>query len=219
MLSVLLIVLSSLSFAETKLMVPMSIQRIPVEVNPLSMPTASQYKELQKKFDRGRTVEVEELKGTYSGRCFFFDSPSRAVATALVADTDHFTRTNGPAFKGADYRHITPLFDVYARATKFDAISASDNDDNQRLLRSVRDLNAFPVRSNDELVVQGYRTTDLESRVYRLRKSDGYIVLKLECAEHDYCSNFSGWTSNKFLAYEGEPIAYCYYFRKSAFTK
>jgi hypothetical protein len=188
----------------------MSLNSIPIETNPLSLPSHTQYKALERKFTGGRTVEIGELKGWYTGRCFFADAPSRAVATLLAADSETFRNTNGPAFASAEYRHITPLVDTTAVATKFD----SAPNDIAPVLKKSRALNAFPVRQNDEMVVQGYRTRELESRVYRLRKSGGYLTLKLECAEHSYCSNFSGWISNKFLAYEGEAVAYCYYFKK-----
>ncbi len=206
----LLLMFSFFTLAETKMLVPQSFSPIAIDVNPLRLPSQSPFKALEKKFDRGRTVEIGELKGWYAGRCFYVDTPSHAVATLLAADADPLTLTNGPAFSAPEYRHITPLVDTTASATKFD----KGRIDVTTILKKSRPLNAFPIRQHDEMIVQGYRTRDLESRVYRLRKSEGYLILRLECAEVHYCSNYSGWISNRFLAYEGEAVAYCYYFKK-----
>lgn len=201
--------------AEVKMLVPQSLQRIPVTTNPLSLPASSQYRTLESKFGSAKAVLIDNLKGWYSGRCFFKDSPSKAVATLLVADQASASKVNGPAFSDAEYRHVTPLVDLSARADQFDAPTSSLRTSVNNALSSSRELNAYPVQSNGAMVVAGHRTTKLESRVYRLRQEGRFTILKVECAENNYCTNFSGWGHNKFLEYEGQAVAYCYYFKKA----
>lgn len=207
------VTLPSIAFAEIKMLIPQSLQPIPVTTNPLSLPANSQYLTLENKFSSAKALSIEELKGSYSGRCFFKDSPSKAVATLLVADTDSSSSSSGPAFRGAEYRHVTPLVETNGAADAFDTLDSNKRSKVDRLLATSRELNAYPVRSNGELVVAGHRTEKLQSRVYRIRKSGKFNVLKLECAEPSYCSNLAHG-KNHFLAYEGEALAYCYYFQR-----
>ncbi|RYZ75172.1 MAG: hypothetical protein EOP05_08495 [Proteobacteria bacterium] len=208
------LVLAATAHAENRMLVPQSLQRIPVTTNPLSLPASSQYQTLAKNFSNARGTRIEDLKGWYTGRCYFKDSPSKAVATLLISDQDSHTKTNGPAFQGSEYRHVTPFVNTDSKADKFDSLDGPELSSIQLALKTARDLNAYPVNSNEELVITGHRTTDLESRAYRIRKAGKYFVLKLECAENNYCTNISSWTNNRFLAYEGEAVAYCYYFNK-----
>jgi hypothetical protein len=212
--SVLASTVTTKSLAENRMMVPESLQRIPVTTNPVSLPTNTQHQILAQKFSSGRSVVIEDLKGWYTGRCYYKDSPSTAVATLLVADQDPLLKTNGPAFNSSELRHLTPIVNTVGKPDKFDSLDAAELASINAVLKTSRDLNAYPVRSNDELVVAGHRTTDLESRAYRFRKSGKFFLLKLECAENNYCTNFNGWTNNRFLAYEGEAVAYCYYFTR-----
>lgn len=209
-----LVILTSVAQAENRMLVPQSLQRIPVTTNPLSLPSNSQYQTLARNYSSARGARIEDVKGWYTGRCFFKDSPSTAIATLLIADQSTLTKTNGPAFQGSEYRHITPFVNTDGKSDKFDHLDQQELKSIYLALTTARELNAYPVNSNEELLVTGHRTTDLESRAYRIRKSGKYFVLKLECAENNYCTNINAWTNNRFLAYEGEAVAYCYYFQK-----
>ena len=199
--------------AENKMLVPQSLQRIPVTTNPLSLPSKTQYQTLASHFSSARGLSLSDVNGWISGRCYFKDSPSQAVPTLLIADSTAHSKTDGPVFNDSDFRHITPIVNTEGKAEKFDELDAAELKSIRQALPAARISNAFPVRSNEELVITGHRTTDLESRAYRLRKHGRFILLKLECAENSYCTNINSWTNNRFLAYEGEAVAYCYYFK------
>lgn len=199
--------------AENKLLVPQSLQTIPVTTNPLSLPSNTQYQTLARHFSSARGVAISDVQGWTSGRCYFKDSPSVAVPGLLISDAVPHAKTDGPVFNVSDFRHITPVVNVEAKADKFDELDAREIASINLALKTTRTANSYPVNSNDELVVAGHRTTDLESRSYRIRKHRKYLMLKLECAEHNYCTNINSWSNNRFLAYEGEAVAYCYYFK------
>lgn len=200
--------------AAIRMMVTQSFQRTPVDPDPTHLPNRTQYMILESKYESSKGLEAKDVNGWYSGRCFFRDTPSHAVASLLAADTSSGSSANGPLFRGGDDRHITPLIDTTSAATAYDVIDAGESATISKTLAASRELNAFPVRSNEELVIAGHRTADLEARAYRLRRSGRFLFLKLQCAETTYCTNLNAWTSNNFLAYEHDAVAYCYYFKK-----
>ena len=214
LLTLALLIFSVTAQAEIRMMVTESFQRTPVDSDPTHIPSKTQYQVLEYKYEAAKGLEVKDVKGWYAGRCFFRDTPSHAVATLLAADNSSGLKTNGPLFQAPEYRHLTPIIDTIAVATSFDTLDTPKSSVIQKVLNDTRELNAFPVRSNEELVISGHRTADLEARAYRVRKLGSTLFLKLECAEVSSCSNINKWASNNFLAYEGDPVAYCYYFKK-----
>ncbi len=83
------------------------------------------------------------------------------------------------------------------------------------LRRHCRSSHAFPVSSNDMLVVEGMRTTEFEAREYQLRRHKSYLMMRMTCAEHGYCLNYvNELPTNRIVTTEGESPVACYYFKR-----
>jgi hypothetical protein len=175
---------------------------------------------LEKRFETAKGVALEELGGWFSGRCYFADAPSTPVASLLAMEERADLTKHGPAFAGAENRKLIPLVDRLARPDRFDRYEPRDRDVVSRVLARHADKVAFAVRSNDSLVVAGLRTENLEAREYRLRRSGKFLIMRLTCAEPNYCLNPKGGTgASRVLGYEGDTAAVCYYFRQSSTAK
>ncbi len=199
----------------TRLLVLEGLQRIPGETNPTYLPSKHPFGELARGFESAKGFEVKNVRGWYSGRCYFRDRPTKAIASLLAVDDASDKKEHGPAFKGSEFRKLTPFIRLVVASDYFDAMTEAKRSEVQKALARDRDENAYPVRSNDTLVVHGLRSIDLESRVYRYRRKGQEIYLELGCAERSYCMNRTGLApTNRVLVFEGEATAYCYYFQR-----
>lgn len=196
-----------------QLLLPASLQRQPVD--PLLDKGRTPEHVLQKQFTQARGLSIRELNGIYPGRCYYFDSPTTPVASVLVVGENDPARLGsvlGPAFNSGDYRMITPLVAREASPNLFDKPDAELRKKIMTAVRANQSANAYPVTSNDSLVVEGMRTGQLERRTYTLRKNAKYFLLRMTCAEDTYCLNYrDGGPTNRVLNRGGESNAICYY--------
>ena len=205
-----------------QLLLPGSLQRLPVD--PLVKSGKTPYQVLQNQFDHAQTVSIRDVDGWYAGRCYYFDSPTKPVAALLAGGGNGAEqKALGPAFTSSDYKKIIPLVRPGSDPTSLDSMNAPNQTETQTATRKeiqkavakFADVNAYPVQSNNALVVEGLRTTELESRTYEIRKAKKFLILRMTCAEDTYCLNYyQGVPHNRVVAESGDSNVVCYYFKK-----
>ena len=197
-----------------QLLLPGSIQRLPVD--PLVRNGVTPYHVLQKNFDRGQGAALREMRGSYPGRCYFFDSPTKPIASVLVVSNGD-TKMMGPAFAADDYKKITPLIEKNAAPNRFDKLDHEAVRAIDIAVKRESDANAYPVSSNNSLVIEGMRTVDYQLRNYAIRKAKRFFVLRMTCEEDNYCLNHrEGTLNNRVIAESGDSNVVCYYWPPGA---
>ncbi|MBK7893049.1 MAG: hypothetical protein IPJ84_19995 [Bdellovibrionales bacterium] len=94
-----------------------------------------------------------------------------------------------------------------------------------RQYRSVVDLAlsfsselALPVEVRRETFVVGLRTPEEDTRLYRFRRDEKALYIRLECAEDGVCLSANpGLGRQTVMAYEGQAIAQCQFFKRFKF--
>lgn len=192
-----------------QLLLPGSLQHLPVD--PLIEKGRTPYAALHKRFTRATALSIRDLNREYPGRCYFFDSPTRPVASLLVAGAID-KKSLGPAFDSDDYRRVTPLIDTDAKPSAFDRLTPEIRAKAQEVVERDGIHNAYPVANRGSLLIEGFRTVTYQKRTYELRRTDRYFVLRLKCNEDTYCLNYrDGGPTNRVLNNSGETNAVCYY--------
>jgi hypothetical protein len=201
--------------AELDLLRPRSLHR--VNVDPRTGAGQTYFELAQSSYRRGISFNPKTLAGVYVGRCYYADSPMKAVASLVVVTKDD-AAVHGPGTQ--DYSRIVPLVDRDSAADRFDSLKAQDLATIKGLAMGFSDELALPVESRRETLVVGLRTPEEDSRLYRFRrvKNDSRgeeLHLRLECAEDQVClSANSSLGRHTVLAFEGQAIAHCRYFKR-----
>ena len=193
----------------TQLLLPGSVQHLPVE--PLVTRGRTPYATLQSQFDRAQTVSIHDLNGEYAGRCYFLDSPAKPIASLLVVGAID-KKSLGPIFDSPDYRRVTPVIAPESAPSVFDEVKYQTRKQARKLVERDGIHNAYPVQNGGSLLIEGMRTAVFQKRLYRIRKSSRYTILRMTCDEDTYCLNYrDGVPTNRVLNHSGETNAVCYY--------
>lgn len=196
--------------AAMDLLRPRSLHRI--SVDPRVGAGLTYFDKALEAYRKSDSVPLKSASGIYVGRCYFSDHPMKPVASLVVIQTDQFAH-HGPLASG-EVRFI-PLVDRQSEADRYDRLSKHQIQSVYRLAEDFSDELALPVESRRETYVVGLRTPDEDSRLYRFRRSDKMLYLRLECAEDSVCLSANSNLGRQTVhAYEGEPIAQCQYFKR-----
>lgn len=195
--------------ARLDLLRPRPLHRLSVE--PQVGAGVTYFDQVVDAYRAGEGVPLRSVRGVYTGRCYYADHPMKPVAAIAVAATDD-ERAAGPF--GSALRLI-PLVDREASPERYDKMDT-------RQYRSVVDLAlsfsselALPVEQRRETFVVGLRTPDEDTRLYRFRRDKNALYVRLECAEDSVCLSASPSLGRQtVLAYEGQAIAQCHFFKR-----
>lgn len=195
--------------ARLDLLRPRPLHRLSVE--PQVGAGVTYFDQVVDAYRAGEGVPLRSIRGVYLGRCYYTDHPMKPVAALAIATMDG-EKTAGPL--GAALRLI-PLVDREASPDRYDKMDA-------RQYRSVVDLAlsfgselALPVEQRRETFVVGLRTPDEDARLYRFRRDEKALYVRLECAEDSVCLSANPALGRQtVMAYEGQAIAQCHFFKR-----
>lgn len=207
--------LSDSASAGLDLLRPRPIHRI--SVDPRTGAGQTYFDLALEAYRRGASFDPGKVSGIYIGRCYYADSPMKPVASLVVISQDDQT-LHGPGTNR--YSRLVPLVDRESSANRYDKLQAKDLSQIKDLASDFSEELALPVESRRETYVVGLRTPDEDSRLYRFRRVnvDGHgseLHLRLECAEDQVCLSANSTLGRQtVLAFEGQPIAQCRYFKR-----
>ena len=198
--------------ARLDLLRPRPLHRLSVE--PHAGAGMTYFDQVIDAYRAGEGVPLRSIRGVYAGRCYYADHPMKPVAALAVAAIDG-EKAAGPL--GTAPRLI-PLADRESAPERYDKMDA-------RQYRSVVDLAlsfsselALPVEVRRETFVVGLRTPEEDTRLYRFRRDEKALYVRLECAEDSVCLSANpGLGRQTVMAYEGQAIAQCHFFKRFKF--
>lgn len=159
----------------------------------------------------GESVPLRSVRGVYAGRCYYADHPMKPVAALAIATSDTKQAT-GPL---SSARRLIPLVDRDAPPDRYDQMSSRQYRAAIDLALSFSAELALPVEQRRETFVVGLRTPDEDARLYRFRRDEKALYVRLECAEESVClSANSNLGRQTVLAYEGQTIVQCHFFKR-----
>jgi hypothetical protein len=168
-------------------------------------------------YRRGGSFDPSKVFGVYIGRCYYADSPMRPVASLVVISQED-AALHGPGTNR--YSRLVPLVDRDSAPDRYDNLQVKDLLPITKLASEFGEELALPVESRRETYVVGLRTPDEDSRLYRFRRADveghgSELHLRLECAEDQVCLSANPSLGRQtVLAFEGQSIAQCRYFKR-----
>jgi hypothetical protein len=196
------------AWAKLDLLRPRPIHRI--SVDPRTGTGQTYFDLAMEAYRRGTSFDPDKVSGVYIGRCYYADSPMKPVASLVVVTQDDET-LHGPG--ASRYPRLVPLVDRESAADRYDNLK--DLNHILSLASEFSEELALPVESRRETYVVGLRTPDEDSRLYRFRRVDSELHLRLECAEDQVCLSPNPTLGRQtVLAFEGQPIAQCRYFKR-----
>jgi len=181
-------------------------------VDPRTGAGITYFDKVLESYRSAESISLKSASGVYVGRCYYTDHPMKPVAS-LVVVTKELGSRHGPLANN-EVRFI-PLVDRFAEPDRYDRISKKEIKAISNLALEFSHELALPVESRRETYVVGLRTPDEDSRLYRFRRNDNSLFLRLECAEDSVCLSANANLGRQTVhAYEGEPIAHCHYFKR-----
>lgn len=198
------------TFGALDLLRPRTLHRI--SVDPRTGAGITYFDKVLESYRSAESISLKSASGVYVGRCYYTDHPMKPVAS-LVVVTKELGSRHGPLAN--DEVRFIPLVDRFAEPDRYDRISKKEIKAISNLALDFSHELALPVESRRETYVVGLRTPDEDSRLYRFRRNDNSLFLRLECAEDSVCLNANANLGRQTVhAYEGEPIAQCHYFKR-----
>lgn len=132
---------------------------------------------------------------------------------SLVVVTKELGSRHGP-LADKEVRFV-PLVDRVSEPDRYDKISKKEIKAISNLALDFSHELALPVESRRETYVVGLRTPDEDRRLYRFRRNEKALFLRLECAEDSVCLSANASLGRQtVLATEGESVAQCHYFKR-----
>lgn len=205
-----LIAISSQAFGALDLLRPRALHRI--SVDPRTGAGITYFDKVLESYRSAESVSLKSASGVYVGRCYYTDHPMKPVASLVVVTKEPGSR-HGPL--AHDEVRLIPLVDRVSEPDRYDGISRKEIKAISNLALDFSHELALPVESRRETYVVGLRTPDEDSRLYRFRRNENALFLRLECAEDSVCLSANSSLGRQTVhAYEGEPIAQCHYFKR-----